>query len=129
MSNVNHAAAARQMVIDFHIAIEKWFKGENEVTLDYLLHFFSKDFRMTGAVGKAMDLEQLAAWLPSAKGMIPSMVITVDKIVGNDTFCHALVAYEEKQQMGEVTTLRRSSAVFRLEEGALKWWWLTEEWI
>ncbi|NIG55187.1 hypothetical protein [Chitinophaga sp. Cy-1792] len=126
---MNNEAKAIAMVMDFHVAIEKWFCGEASLSADQLLQYFSSDFEMTGAAGKTMNYQELAAWLPKAKGAKPGMVIRVSPPEVFSTFCYTLVYYEETQEVGETLTTRRSSAIFRTEKYGLKWWRLTEEWI
>ncbi|MBV8255276.1 MAG: nuclear transport factor 2 family protein [Chitinophaga sp.] len=126
---MNHREEARKMVIDFHIAIAQWFRADKTVSIDQLLSYFSEDFHMVGPGGNAMGLAAFAAWLPGAKGSRPDIVITIDNLEIFSTFHHTLAYYEEKQEMGNKTTVRRSSAVFKVEDGRLKWWQLKEEWI
>ncbi len=126
---MNHTEEARKMVIDFHVDIARWFQGDTLLSTDQLLQYFSEDFHMEGPAGNAMGLSALAAWLPVAKGSRPDIVITINKLEIFSTFHHTLAYYEEKQEMKDKTTVRRSSAVFRMEDGMLKWWQLKEEWI
>ncbi|RAJ75105.1 hypothetical protein CLV59_110151 [Chitinophaga dinghuensis] len=126
---MNLTATASSMIIDFHVDIAKWFRADESLSKDQLLQYFSADFHMEGPGGNTMGLSELAAWLPVAQGSRPDIVITIDKLEVFSTFHHTLAYYEEKQEMKDKTTVRRSSAVFRMEDGKLKWWQLKEEWI
>ncbi|WP_143309132.1 hypothetical protein [Chitinophaga vietnamensis] len=126
---MNHADQASKMVKDFHVGIQDWFRGNNNVSAAQLLHAFSAQFQMTGANGQEMDFPALAAWLLSVKGSRPGIIVSFDNLWTASTFHHTLVYYEETQSMGDITTKRRSSAIFRLEGDDLKWWRLQEEWM
>ncbi|MFB6454284.1 hypothetical protein ACE38W_03350 [Chitinophaga sp. Hz27] len=126
---MNYEAKAIEMVMDFSVTIEKWFCGDESLTVEQLLQYFSTDFEMIGAAGKTMNFTQLADWLPGVKGAKPGIQISMKQQAVMSTFYYTLVYYEEVQQQEEVINTRRSSALFRLEDGALKWWRLTEEWV
>lgn len=126
---MNLSEQAKQRVIDFVLAIEKWFNGTGEETLEDMATFFSNDFNMQGASGVLMNFEQLYQWLPGIRGLKPGIKITLDNIKSYSTFFHVLVYYEEQQVHADSTTKRRSSAIFQVEGETLKWKELKEEWI
>lgn len=123
---------AIQEVIVFHTNIEAWFHGtatDKEALLSEMIAAFSPSFSMTNGDGKTMSYDAFVQWLPSAYGLFPTRSIEVHSIRGFTTLQHLIVDYIEVQHTGDVTTKRRSSAVFIMEHTCVKWFHLLEKWV
>lgn len=117
---------------EFHRNIEKWFQGktENQESLyKELLYGFSPDFRMMNGNGDVVTFSMLENWLPTVFGKFPERSIQVENIEVNYSEHHGLATYTETQVTGEITTKRKSSAVFLLNEEKALWFHLIENWI
>jgi len=117
---------------EFHRNIEKWFQGktENQKSLyKELLYGFSPDFRMINGNGDVVTFSMLGDWLPTVFGKFPERSIQVENIEVNYSEHHGLATYTETQVTGEITTKRKSSAVFLLNEEKALWLHLIESWI
>ncbi|RLJ32373.1 hypothetical protein CLU97_1826 [Chryseobacterium sp. 7] len=117
---------------EFHKNIEKWFQGkaENQKSLyKELLAGFSPDFKMINGNGETVTLSMLEEWLPAVFGKFPERNIQVENMVVNHSEHHGLATYIETQVTGEITTKRKSSAVFLLNKEKALWLHLIENWI
>lgn len=117
---------------EFHRNIEKWFQGktENQESLyKELLSGFSPDFRMMNGNGDVVTFSMLGNWLSTVFGKFPERSIQVENIEVNYSEHHGLATYTETQVTGEITTKRKSSAVFLLNEEKALWLHLIESWI
>lgn len=117
---------------EFHRNIEKWFQGktENQENLyKELLSGFSPDFKMINGNGDIVTLPMLRDWLPTVFGKFPERNIRVENIETNHSEHHGLATYIETQVTGDVTTKRKSSAIFLLNKEKALWLHLIENWI
>ncbi|MCW1962321.1 hypothetical protein [Chryseobacterium viscerum] len=117
---------------EFHRNIEKWFQGktENQENLyKELLSGFSPYFKMINGNGDIVTLPMLGDWLPTVFGKFPERTIRVENIETNHSEYHGLATYIETQVTGDVTTKRKSSAIFLLNEEKALWLHLIENWI
>ncbi|WP_431609475.1 hypothetical protein [Chryseobacterium sp. 'Rf worker isolate 10'] len=117
---------------EFHRNIEKWFQGETEnqeSLYRQLLSGFSPDFKMINGNGDTVTLSMLGEWLPTVFGKFPERSIQVENIEANHSEHHGLATYIETQVTGDVTTKRKSSAIFLLNEEKALWLHLIENWI
>ncbi|CAI8781488.1 hypothetical protein [Chryseobacterium sp. IT-36CA2] len=117
---------------EFHRNIEKWFQGkaENQESLyKELLSGFLPDFNMINGNGDTVTLPMLSDWLPTVFGKFPERNIQVENIEVTHSEHHGLATYIETQVTGEITTKRKSSAIFLLNKEKALWLHLIENWI
>lgn len=120
-------------IIDFHQNIENWFRGETEdkeALYAALMQNFHADFKMQGGSGNALDRATLSAWLPTVFAQFPNKEVAVSEINIFLTNRHALAEYLETQKLGDEITVRKSSAVFLLNDNStVCWYHLLEQWL
>lgn len=123
---------AIQEVIDFHQNIALWFKGAttNKEELHHLIiSKFSTSFSMTNGDNKTINFDEFSEWLPNSYVSSPSISVNVEDIKGYSTDHHVLIEYIEIQQSDTKNTIRKSSAVFLIENNQAKWLNLKETWL
>lgn len=109
-------------VIEGHVAIEAWL-GRGEGDLAALLGRFCQDYSMVTPGGSLIDYAALSTLFGSQCGGRPGLQIEVDRcVVLQEGPGGATVLYRERQTLPEKgSTLRWSTAVFRLENGEPRW--------
>ncbi|CAM3511240.1 DUF4440 domain-containing protein [Rouxiella silvae] len=112
-------------VIEAHRLIEQWL-GEGEVpeeVCDRLITRFSEQYSMIGVAGNALDFAGLSRFFRangSAKSGLEIEVFDLRTVAEWPT--GAVVSYQEKQRLADITTLRYSTAVFeRTAQGNIVW--------
>ncbi|MDR2234958.1 MAG: hypothetical protein LBE92_02435 [Chryseobacterium sp.] len=119
-------------IIDFHHDIEQWFHGnttDREALFQKLLSGFTPEFRMINGNGDPVSLSALSEWLPGVFGKFPNRSITVENIDVQASDSHGLATYIEIQITGDISTKRRSSAVFLVNDDQALWLHLIEKWM
>ncbi|EPH6761386.1 DUF4440 domain-containing protein [Cronobacter dublinensis] len=108
-------------VLDAHVAIERWL-GQGDGDVESLLSRFSADYSMIPLSGAPLDAAALRAFFSAAGGSRPGLAIKVDSLsLVAEWPTGAVVGYRETQTMAQETTVRWSTVVFELHEGAPRW--------
>ncbi len=116
-------------VLNAHTAIEDWL-GKGRGDLPGLLRRFSPRFSMITPAGSCIDHEALGGLFTAQRKGRPGLAIQIDSMVLLEEWPHgAVVTYRERQHSPQTgTTVRRSTAMFVLENDGLVWRHLHETW-
>lgn len=123
---------AKRALESFCTDIELWFRGgqaNREELFKRILSGFSADFEMVSADGNQIQLSTFITWLPTVYGTFSNRRIYLENIKIACSDDHALATYVEIQSTGNITTRRRSSAVFLIKEEKALWFHLIEHWL
>lgn len=116
-------------VLQAHVAIERWLSGTAPVSqLEELMARFSRHYSMITLPGQCLDYQGLYRAFQQAHGKRPGLQIRIDELhqIATDPDM-TVVSYREWQADALGTpSLRRSTAVFVHENGALRWLHLHE---
>lgn len=132
MNTKDNLNLALQEVIDFHQNIALWFNGsatDKEELYHLIISKFSTSFSMTNGDNKTINFDAFCEWLPSSYACSPNISVNVQDIKGYSTVHHVLIEYIETQQSDIKNTIRKSSAVFLIENKQAKWLHLKETWL
>ncbi|HUT51254.1 MAG TPA: hypothetical protein VM325_18135 [Alphaproteobacteria bacterium] len=134
------AGDAAAEIHDLHVFLDGWLSGELPRNAESYAGFapvFEPGFVMISPNGATTRLGDLLLNLEGAHGLragtVPPFAIRVEKVTPLHIWSgHALVAYEEWQDLPEGTTARQSSVLFRRApetRHGVRWLHLHETWI
>ncbi|MGG4608970.1 hypothetical protein [Providencia sp. Me31A] len=119
---------ALQSVVDLHILIEDVFTGRNgQENLSLLLGCFDDNFKMVTIQGHCIGLDDVTKLFSQnigARTLFTTRCMNQIPLREDNGYCW--VQYQEKQQIGEVETLRTSVACIRVEADKCYWVYLHE---
>lgn len=122
-----------QDIVDIHVDIEKWFRGElSSDRLTALMTRFSSDFSMITTKGIALGKDDVRHMFAANHGKRPALRIHVENIdVVTVWKTGALLTYQETHREGAASsTVRRSTVALTIsEKGPLYWRHLHETFI
>lgn len=111
-------------VLDAHVAIEQWLSGAAHATeLDTLMARFSTQFSMINLPGQVVGYQGLQQLFEGAHGQRAGLQISIDELqVIAEGPSLSVVSYREWQvDNAGNRSVRRSTAVFERNDGALRW--------
>lgn len=122
MSNEKILKALKTEIMDLHVVLQAWFRGEGENDPSTVIRHFDADFQMVGAAGRVLSCAVFAAALPSLYGSRPSLVMEIQNVEIRHIFNGGIVGfYREIQTEEEKRTERWSSVVLVNREDGFVW--------
>jgi len=121
--------AAHKEIVDLHVLLQSWFRGEGEASPQLILNHFTPDYAMLGAAGRPVARETFAEVLPKLFGSRPSLVMEIEDVVVRASFSDGyFVTYKEIQTQNGKRDERGSAVMFRkgTAEQPLLWQYLQE---
>ncbi|GBQ94894.1 hypothetical protein AA23498_2138 [Acetobacter nitrogenifigens DSM 23921 = NBRC 105050] len=109
-------------VVDLHVVLQAWFRGEGGNDPSVVTRHFDADFQMVGAAGRVLSCAVFAAALPGLYGSRPGLVMEIQNVEIRHVFNGGVVGfYREIQTQGEQRTERWSSVVLVDGEEGFVW--------
>lgn len=122
-------AVAHKEIVDLHVLLQSWFRGEGEANPETILSHFTADYMMVGAAGRPLSRDAFASALPKLFGSRPGLVMEIEDVAVKASFPDGhLVTYKERQTQDGTRNERWSAVVFRTsaETQDLLWQYLQE---
>jgi hypothetical protein len=128
-------ALAQHEIVDFHVAVERWFSGaeSDSAAFDRIAQALAADFSMTTPDGRCIAEPLVSDWLRKARGCRqPDFRIWIERVrlVIEDGDLAVLI-YDECQHLEGNDTRRHATAVFRRAPAAplgVQWLRVHETW-
>ncbi|QBF27058.1 DUF4440 domain-containing protein [Pseudomonas tructae] len=121
---MNPTHPAFKEVLSAHVAIEQWLSGTAPADqFEALMARFSAQFTMINLPGQVFDYQGLRRLFEQAHGKRAGLEITIDELqLIAEGPSLSVVSYREWQADGAGNrSVRRSTAVFERDNGALRW--------